>query len=198
MSGGRGLVVAVALLAAAAASVALGCNTLLENDPATLAPSAAPGETEQPALHEDGGAETGAGGGTEDGGGTVTAVDGGADASTVGTCEAGACAPGCGPEAPLTCGGSCVDPLTNTSHCGTCGTACVAGANGAATCTNGICGVACQEGFGDCNADALDGCEADLRTSTASCGACGKHCGVLDRCVNGDCKLFGIGIMAPR
>jgi hypothetical protein len=36
--------------------------------------------------------------------------------------------------------------------------------------------IVCKPGVGDCNGDAIDGCETDLQTSSSSCGACGHSC----------------------
>jgi len=76
----------------------------------------------------------------------------------------------------LVCGGICVTPATDTNHCGACNNVCPARANARTTCASGTCGFACQTGFGDCNGAAADGCEVNLNTSLASCGACGNVC----------------------
>jgi serine/threonine protein kinase len=51
----------------------------------------------------------------------------------------------------------------------------------------------CKPGFGDCDRNDDDGCEVDLRTSTASCGRCGNACPAADHaapaCSEGACKL---------
>ncbi|MFT3769363.1 MAG: DNRLRE domain-containing protein [Minicystis sp.] len=46
--------------------------------------------------------------------------------------------------------------------------------------------VTCDPGFADCNGDGADGCEANIDSSAANCGACGVTCpsGV---CQNGTC-----------
>lgn len=43
----------------------------------------------------------------------------------------------------------------------------------------------CAPGFGDCNGSPSDGCEVDLGSSFANCGACGAYC--VGDCVNGGC-----------
>lgn len=48
-------------------------------------------------------------------------------------CTAGACQP-C-PTGQIACAGQCVDPQTNSDHCGACGTIC----RGMNTCTAGSC-----------------------------------------------------------
>jgi hypothetical protein len=49
--------------------------------------------------------------------------------------------------------------------------------------------VACDAGFGDCDRDARSGCEVDLRTTVAHCGACGarppEQCDGADNTCNG-------------
>ncbi|MBI5518275.1 MAG: FG-GAP repeat protein [Deltaproteobacteria bacterium] len=68
------------------------------------------------------------------------------------------------------------DLRDSVDHCGLCSSRCPARANATATCAAGRCGARCQAGFGDCNADASDGCEADTLTATAHCGGCGRPC----------------------
>ncbi|MBI5516634.1 MAG: hypothetical protein HY909_22810 [Deltaproteobacteria bacterium] len=45
----------------------------------------------------------------------------------------------------------------------------------------------CEEGFGDCNGDPADGCEAELRRDRAHCGACGVACPAGAPCADGAC-----------
>ncbi len=68
-----------------------------------------------------------------------------------------------------------VDIFKNLSNCGSCGKVCSA-ANGTPTCAGGNCSIACNADFGDCNHDVTDGCEANLQTDPANCGACGMAC----------------------
>ncbi len=69
-----------------------------------------------------------------------------------------------------------VDTRSNPANCGACDNACVA-ANGAATCTAGVCGLgACNAGFANCNGRATDGCEVTLAIDTAHCGTCTTVC----------------------
>lgn len=94
-------------------------------------------------------------------------------------CSAGMCA--------LTCAigfGDCdhnvatgceVDLGGDETHCGTCSTECMGATNAAAVCTTGTCGIACRSGFGDCDGNSTNGCEARLDTA-ATCGTCGNHC----------------------
>ncbi len=75
-------------------------------------------------------------------------------------------------------------------HCGVCGRTCTAPA-GTPACVNGQCAVAaCNAGRGDCDGDPSNGCETDVTTGDAHCGACGSACrlpGATSRCVAGVC-----------
>ena len=62
--------------------------------------------------------------------------------------------------------------------------------------TNGACGancrLSCNLGYDDCNGDAEDGCEIDIRTSLEHCGGCQIPCssaGGTAACDNGNCNL---------
>ena len=62
------------------------------------------------------------------------------------------------------------DPASSRS----CGVA----ANGRAQCTAGRCTVVmCNAGFGDCDGNASNGCEVDLRITRDHCGSCAIDCG---------------------
>ncbi|MBL8602175.1 MAG: hypothetical protein JNK72_09630 [Myxococcales bacterium] len=101
--------------------------------------------------------------------------------------------------------GDCDGDLTNGCetnvrssllHCGACGNACPSGPNSEATCTLGRCGLSCAAGFGNCDGDASNGCETDLRTSTAHCGACARSCAVMGgtaACVASACTVAACG-----
>jgi len=75
-------------------------------------------------------------------------------------------------------GNGCEQNLSSSPQaCGACGNACPQPANAEAVCQDGVCGAGpCRPGFGDCDGDPTNGCEADLRTSAGSCGACGNTC----------------------
>jgi len=74
------------------------------------------------------------------------------------------------------CKSGCVNLLTDTANCGSCGVVC--GLHEA--CVKGDC--ACSKGYTHCKT----GC-ANLLTDAANCGTCGKVCGSHEACVNGDC-----------
>ena len=62
--------------------------------------------------------------------------------------------------------------------------------NATATCQAGACAVfQCAADYGDCNAQAADGCETSLRTSNADCGACGQACTGGATCIDGVCSV---------
>jgi hypothetical protein len=67
------------------------------------------------------------------------------------------------------------DTRTSTTHCGACGRGCSV-ANGSPACRMGACAVGtCNAGFGDCDGNAANGCETNLRTTPAHCGACNRR-----------------------
>ncbi len=60
--------------------------------------------------------------------------------------------------------------------CGGCDLECTT-SSGTTGCSDGICMPSCVPGMsGDCDNNALNGCESDLSTSSQSCGSCGTTC----------------------
>lgn len=51
---------------------------------------------------------------------------------------------------------------------------CPGGLNAAGTCEEGVCGLMCETGFGDC--DGMPGCETSTVDNKEACGACGTTC----------------------
>ncbi|MFO0625452.1 MAG: FG-GAP-like repeat-containing protein [Polyangiales bacterium] len=106
-------------------------------------------------------------------------------------CSASVCGNVCG--AGLTfCAGQCFDTRTDPANCGACGAACPARANASPTCGGGMCGFRCNVGFGDCDGNAANGCETNLGTATANCGACGNACNATTgaaTCAAGVCGI---------
>jgi hypothetical protein len=113
---------------------------------------------------------------------------------------AASCVPGCQADnncapAQKCCGNLCTDPMTDTRNCGGCGMACST-AHASATCAGGQCAAGkCEPGWGDCNQDPKDGCEANLHADPANCTACGAACdiknayaGCSDGCYATACK----------
>ena len=115
------------------------------------------------------------------------------------------CVPGCNDDArcnkgggggKLCCGNQCVDPATDLANCGACGTPC-APAHGVGQCAGGKCALtSCRTGYGDCNADATDGCEVPLHVDVNNCGMCNTKCsfahgipGCADTCYLAACQF---------
>jgi len=100
------------------------------------------------------------------------------------TCTNEVCGITCAPPSHV-CGGKCV--TNDPTACGAGCTACTVPANATATCAAETCGLACTAGYGNCDANAANGCEATFATDTLNCGMCGKSCGAL-ACVAGVCQ----------
>ncbi len=105
-------------------------------------------------------------------------------------CDGGTCAPSCSsdencPAGFQCCGRACANPLTDPANCGHCGASCASGDS----CLNGACAANCPVGFGECDGDAANGCEIDLRTDRAHCGKCALNC-AQDACVAGACTAI--------
>ena len=86
-----------------------------------------------------------------------------------------------------------VDANKDSSNCGHCGNICPLRPNAsAAGCSAGQCTNTCNQGFGDCDRNAFNGCESDFAISLAACGACGKICSnanATPTCSMGVCTL---------
>lgn len=122
---------------------------------------------------------------------------GGVDAGSAGTGTGGAAgvagaAGTCAPSEKQ-CGQDCValnDPATGcaASDCEPC-----AFPHGDAICNAGACALgACKPLWGNCNQTMADGCELDLSSDLANCGACGQACKsslATAACVAGTCAL---------
>jgi hypothetical protein len=112
-------------------------------------------------------------------------------------CKEGACGQTLCPAGKGDCNGDPVDNcetnVTNdVENCGGCGITCQA-VNATVACVNSKCVITgCAEGFGDCANGYADGCEANLNTSTAHCGACKQPCTILNgtpKCDQGSCEV---------
>ncbi len=112
-------------------------------------------------------------------------------------CVAGACAVVACTAPYADCNGTAADGcevnlMTDAGNCAMCGHACAV-ANGTAACTTGACAVAsCNTNFGDCDMNPANGCEADLRTSSAHCGACATACtyaNAMGVCAMASCSM---------
>ncbi|XXX72958.1 hypothetical protein WMF30_35450 [Sorangium sp. So ce134] len=84
------------------------------------------------------------------------------------------------------------DLLTSAAHCGGCNVACDF-AHASEACVDGACEFgACDEGYADCDGDQTNGCEVNLGSSLANCGACGAACsypGAAEVCLAGVCVM---------
>jgi hypothetical protein len=108
------------------------------------------------------------------------------------SCESGSCLLGCElgyADCDSDPGNGCeVRTAGELMSCGGCGVSCE-NAHGASVCSSGLCAPSCDPGFGDCDADAANGCEADL-ASAQNCGTCGASCQNPNgsaACVAGSC-----------
>ncbi|MEZ4410951.1 MAG: hypothetical protein R3A52_31405 [Polyangiales bacterium] len=86
-----------------------------------------------------------------------------------------------------------VDLNTDVSNCRTCRNACTA-SGGTPSCVAGACGIAsCGASFADCDGNAANGCETDLRTTASHCGRCGSVCPTPSHatgvCAGGSCAF---------
>ncbi|OJY15828.1 MAG: hypothetical protein BGO98_24490 [Myxococcales bacterium 68-20] len=98
----------------------------------------------------------------------------------------------CVKDKKVLCEDECVDLLNDVDACGACGISCPSpGPHGKRTCTKGVCGSECADGWADCNGDPSDGCEVDLRMNPDHCGACGTRCdvGAGQPCIDGKCLM---------
>ncbi len=90
------------------------------------------------------------------------------------------------------------DTLNDPGHCGGCNSVCASGGNGVAVCVKGTCQLECNDGFGDCDGSAKNGCETPLASDPKNCGACKVACMVA--CVAGHCadqKAIAKGLNHP-
>ena len=85
-----------------------------------------------------------------------------------------------------------VDVRNDVDNCGGCNVTC-SNANGSTLCNKEACVPVCNGGFGDCDGDPSNGCEAPLNTA-ANCGACGTLCEAsngMASCTTGTCEVTG-------
>lgn len=137
---------------------------------------------------------SGGSGGVDAGSAGAGAVAGtGGAAGVAGTSGAAGDAGGnCGPSEKR-CGQDCVsldDPATGcaASNCDPC-----VFPHADAVCNAGACALgACKPLWGNCNQTVADGCELDLSSDLANCGACGQTCespAATAACIAGKCSL---------
>ena len=96
------------------------------------------------------------------------------------------------PEGMVWCGSFC-SALNTTANCGGCGeeccpdSRCPPGRNRTNACVGGTCGRACLPGFGDCDSNPDNGCEAGL-TGDTTCGSCTTVCTGRAHTTRGTCS----------
>jgi hypothetical protein len=108
------------------------------------------------------------------------------------TCSMGECGFTCNPgyaDCDSNPANGCEVNLNESpSHCGRCGNACPARPNATATCHMAMCRLTCNRGFGNCDGDPTNGCEANLNESPSHCGRCGNACPMGQVCNGGRCQ----------
>ncbi len=81
---------------------------------------------------------------------------------------------------------------TDAFNCGACGRSC-ARTNAMVACVAGACQVTgCEPNTGNCDSNAVNGCETDLLNTAAHCTACNMRCTVpnaMASCTNGVCGV---------
>lgn len=88
-------------------------------------------------------------------------------------------------------GGDCGDTSSDVNNCGFCGNVC-GDQHATPSCAAGVCSIACDLGYDDCDGDPATGCEADLMNDVDHCGACGRGCSdenATSSCIEGACVL---------
>ena len=123
---------------------------------------------------------------------SACAADNATAACASGRCAVGACVEGFADCDANPSNGCEADVRSSDSNCGACGVVCAL-PNAMAACQGRACALrACREGFANCDGDASNGCEVDLRADPAHCGACGSACAAangMPGCVAGRCVV---------
>jgi hypothetical protein len=68
----------------------------------------------------------------------------------------------CTPLGLTLCGTACRLLTDSADNCGTCGNVCAGAAHAVGECSGGTCGITCDNGYGDCDGNQANGCEAAL------------------------------------
>jgi len=90
------------------------------------------------------------------------------------------------PTAFTRCGGDCADLSSDFDHCGRCGNLCPTRPYAVPECRDYACRNRCITHYADCDGNAENGCETDLRR-VANCGGCGLRPVELCDGVDNDC-----------
>ncbi len=125
--------------------------------------------------------------------GSVCDFDHGTARCAAGACAGGTCEAGFGDCDGMASNGCEANLAESPQHCSMCGRACAAGANATSRCESMACVTTCEPGYDNCNGNAADGCEAQLSTSNANCGMCGRACtagaNAVAACSSGTCTI---------
>jgi hypothetical protein len=131
------------------------------------------------------------------GGGGCKPCAAGQKCNVAADCESAVCADGTcsqptcsdkvknGDESDVDCGGGC--PTCAPGQRCNLGTDCAGG-----SCTGSTCALVCLDGRGNCDGDATNGCETNLKTDAQHCGSCDGHCNVPHAsalCSGGKCQV---------
>lgn len=129
--------------------------------------------------------------------GTTCAAVNNAQAGCVdGVCSVGKCDDGWDDCDKSYWSGCETELATDVNHCGMCATDCTKQnmSHAVPKCEASQCLVgSCDPGFADCNGIPTDGCEVDLATNKANCGACDNVCPTIDH-GQAACSMFLCGI----
>jgi len=117
-------------------------------------------------------------------------------------CKGGVCGVSNCPTGKADCdgipGNGCeTDTSSSAGHCGFCNNPCAL-PNASAKCVSSVCQVdKCAAGFGDCDGNSSNGCEASTAGSAQNCGACGHACSAGPHatvsCLGGVCAQACLG-----
>ena len=86
----------------------------------------------------------------------------------------------CSGDRPVACAGACVNTMSDSRHCGACGTTC----KGGEACVAGKCMITCPAGQTVCG----NAC-SNLQIDPMNCGVCGTACKPGEVCSNGACAV---------
>eukprot|EP00884_Botryococcus_braunii_P012784 jgi/Botrbrau1/21506/Bobra.174_2s0013.1 len=96
----------------------------------------------------------------------------------------------------LSTSSDCANIRSDPTNCGQCGRVCPAPSGGTAICTNGVCGVQCNQGLALCGGVGTVPltCQ-NLNNDVRNCGVCSRPCLPLQDsiCVNGQCLFVFFG-----
>jgi hypothetical protein len=106
------------------------------------------------------------------------------------SCIIDACDSGFGDCDGLSANGCETNFSESPENCGGCDVVCPNPNGTTATCTNGVCGAICNQGYANCDAVVANGCETNLNVDANNCGACGVVCPIPGTfCINGTCPI---------